>query len=104
MSDPKMYPVHPGEILLEEFMKPMGISQNGLAKALKVPLRRINEIIHGERSVTVDTALRLSRYFGVSAQFWLGLQMDYEIDSAEDSPIAERINGEVVPRSVSSGR
>ena len=79
-------------------MKPMGISQNALARALKVPPRRINEIIHGKRGITVDTALRLSRHFGTSVQFWIGLQDDYELDVAEDSQLVERINNEVIPR------
>ena len=78
-------PVHPGEILYEEFMKPMGISQNQLGRDLAVSPRRINEIIHGKRSVTADTALRLSAYFGNSASFWLGLQLDYDLDTAMDT-------------------
>ena len=80
----KLHPVHPGEILFEEFLKPMQISQNQLGRDLGVSPRRINEIIHGNRSVTADTALRLSIYFGNSASFWLGLQMDYDLDVAED--------------------
>ncbi|TVQ99464.1 MAG: addiction module antidote protein, HigA family [Desulfovibrionales bacterium] len=90
----KIPPVHPGEILEEEFLKPLAISQNRLGRDLAVSPRRINEIIHGKRAVTADTALRLSRYFGNSASFWLGLQMDYELDVAEDA-LAERINEEV---------
>jgi antitoxin HigA-1 len=90
----KMTPVHPGEILLEEFLKPMGISQNHLAIGIRVPARRINEIVLGKRRVTADTALRLSRYFGNSARFWLGLQTDYDIDLAEDE-FGETINKEV---------
>lgn len=80
----KLHPVHPGEILFEEFLKPMNISQNQLGRDLGVSPRRINEIIHGKRSITADTALRLSVYFGNSASFWLGLQMDYDLDVAED--------------------
>jgi addiction module HigA family antidote len=98
----KIPPVHPGEILLEEFMKPMEISQNELARALRVPPRRINEIVHGKRGITVDTALRLSRHFGTSVRFWLGLQDDYDLDIAEDSQVVERINREVAPRSVAT--
>jgi addiction module HigA family antidote len=98
----KIPPVHPGEILLEELMKPMGISQNELARALRVPPRRINEIVHGKRGITVDTALRLSRHFGTSVRFWLGLQDDYDLDIAEDSQVVERINREVTPRAVSA--
>ncbi len=73
-----------GEILLEEFLKPMGISQNRLGIDLGVPPRRINEIVHGKRRITADTALRLGHYFGMSAQFWLGMQMDYDLDIEED--------------------
>jgi len=84
MASKKIPPIHPGEILLEEFLKPMGISQNRLALDLGVPPRRINEIVLGKRRVTADTALRLGKYFGMSPQFWLGLQMDYDLDVAED--------------------
>ena len=80
----KIPPIHPGEILLEEFMRPFGLSQNQLGKELNVSPRRINEIVHGRRSVTADTALRLARFFGNSASFWLGLQMDYDLDVATD--------------------
>ena len=90
----KIPPVHPGEILEEEFLKPLGISQNRLGKDLGVSPRRVNEIIHGKRAITADTALRLSRYFGNSASFWLGLQMDFDLDQAEDV-LTERINKEV---------
>ncbi len=91
-------PVHPGEILQTEFLDPMGISQNKLAMALHVPARRINEIVLGKRGITADTALRLARYFGMSPQFWLGLQMDYELDVAEDA-VEERIEKEIRPMS-----
>ncbi len=74
--------IHPGEILLEEFLKPMQISQNELARSIFVSPRRINEIIQGKRSVTANTAIRLGRYFGVSAKFWLGLQDDYDLEEA----------------------
>ena len=90
----KLAPVHPGEILLEEFMKPLGLSQTRLGRDLGVSPRRINEIVHGKRSVTADTALRLSRYFGTSPEFWLGLQADYDLDTASDR-LAERILREV---------
>jgi addiction module HigA family antidote len=102
MSREKIPPVHPGEILLEEFMKPMGISQNELARALRVPPRRINEIVHAKRGITLDTALRLSRHFGTSVRFWLGLQDDYDLDVAEDSHVVDKINREVVPRAVAT--
>ena len=90
----KIAAVHPGEILDEEFLKPMKISQNQLGRDLGVSPRRINEIVHGKRRVTADTALRLSTYFGNSASFWLGLQMDYDLDIAEDS-LSLRIREEV---------
>ncbi|MEO1685631.1 MAG: HigA family addiction module antitoxin [Cyanobacteria bacterium J06631_12] len=79
-----MTAIHPGEVLLEEFLKPMNLSQNQIALALRVPARRINEIVHGKRRITADTALRLSRYFNMSPRFWLGLQMNYDLDLAED--------------------
>ena len=84
----KIPPIHPGEILLEEFMKPFGLSQNQLGNELNVSPRRINEIVHARRSVTADTALRLARFFGNSASFWLGLQMDYDLDVAADESAA----------------
>jgi addiction module HigA family antidote len=90
----KLAPVHPGEILLEEFMKPLELSQTRLGRDLGVSPRRINEIVHGKRSITADTALRLSRYFGTSAEFWLGLQSDYDLDTASDR-LADRIAREV---------
>jgi len=90
----KIPPVHPGEILQEEFLAPLDISQNRLGAELGVSPRRINEIIHGKRAVTADTALRLSRFFGNSASFWMGLQMDYDLDVADDA-LASRINKEV---------
>ena len=94
MNKNKLVPVHPGEVLLEEFLKPMNLSQNKVALALRVPARRINEIVHGKRRITADTALRLARYFDMSPRFWLGLQMDYDLDLAEDA-IAERLIEEV---------
>jgi antitoxin HigA-1 len=90
----KTEPVHPGVILQEEVLKPLGISQNQLGIALGASPRRMNEIIHGKRSVTADTALRLARYFGNSASFWLGLQMDFDLDVANDAS-ATRIKREV---------
>ena len=90
----KIPAIHPGEVLNEEFLKPMNISQNQLGRDLEVSPRRINEIIHGKRSVTADTALRLSTYFGNSASFWLGLQMDYDLDIAEDT-LSRKIHREV---------
>jgi len=84
MKKKMLEPVHPGEILLEEFLKPLHMSQNELARRLGVPPRRVNEIVLGKRAVTADTALRLARFFNMSPQFWLGLQMDYELDVASD--------------------
>lgn len=84
MSTRKIAPVHPGEILLEEFLKPSGISQYRLAKDISVPPRRINEIVQGKRSITADTALRLARYFGLSERFWLNLQSRYDLEVEKD--------------------
>lgn len=80
----KITPIHPGEILLEEFIKPFGITQYRLAMDISVPPRRINEIVHGERSISADTALRLGRYFGTSEQFWLNLQSRYDLEIQKD--------------------
>jgi len=90
----KMNPIHPGEILLEEFLIPMNLSQNKIATDIGVPPRRINEIVHGKRRITADTALRLAHYFKMSPQFWLGLQMDYDLDVEEDR-LADRLPEEV---------
>jgi addiction module HigA family antidote len=94
MTDKKLQPIHPGEILLEEFLKPMSLSQNRLALDIGVHPRRINEIVLGKRSITADTALRLARYFGNSPQFWLGLQADYDLDIANDL-LGDRLDREV---------
>ncbi len=98
MATKKLAPVHPGEILQKEFLEPMDLSQNRLALALGVPARRINEIVLGKRGITADTALRLARYFKMSPQFWLGLQMDYELDVAEDM-LEGRLEKEITPMS-----
>ena len=90
----KLHPVHPGEVLLEEFLKPMGISQNRLALNIGVSARRINEIVLGKRTVTADTALRLARFFGTSAEFWLGLQAQYDLDVTAEK-LGERLEREV---------
>ncbi len=79
-----MAPVHPGEILLEEFLSPLGVSQYQLAKAVDVPARRINEIVHGQRRISADTALRLARYFGTSERFWMNLQARYDLEVEKD--------------------
>jgi antitoxin HigA-1 len=90
-------PIHPGTILKEEFLQPLGISAYALAKAISVPRNRITEILHGERAITADTALRLGRFFGMSAEFWLGLQLDYELEVAR-ATVGPRLDDEVVPR------
>lgn len=90
----KLHPVHPGEVLLEEFLKPMGISQNRLALNIGVPPRRINEIVLEKRRITADTALRLSKFFGISAEFWLGLQSQYDLDVTAEE-LGERLEREV---------
>jgi len=82
MKDPALNPVHPGEILLEDFLKPLQISQYRLAKDIHVPLRRINEVVLGRRGISADTALRLARYFNTTPQFWINLQAHYELDIA----------------------
>jgi addiction module HigA family antidote len=79
-----MAPVHPGEILLEEFLRPLGVSQYQLAKAVDVPARRINEIVHGQRRISANTALRLARYFGTSERFWMNLQARYDLEVEKD--------------------
>lgn len=94
MEEIKLAPVHPGEILLEEFLKPLGISQYRLAKDISVPPRRINEIVQGKRAITADTALRLSRHFGLSERFWLNLQMKYDLEIQKDK-LETRLETEV---------
>ena len=96
MSNTELLPVHPGEVLLEEFLRPMGLSQNRLSLEIGVHPRRINEIVLGKRAITADTALRLARYFGNSPQFWMGLQTDYELDVAADQ-LGSRLEREVRP-------
>jgi len=95
MTD-KLSPIHPGEVLLEEFIVPMNLSQNRLAIDIGVDARRINEIVLHKRAVTADTALRLSRFFGNSPQFWMGLQTQYDLDVAEDQ-LGKRLDREVRP-------
>ena len=99
MTEKKLHPVHPGEVLLEEFLKPMGLSQNRLAVDIGVPPRRINEIVLEKRRITADTALRLARYFGTTPQFWLGLQTDYDLDTANKT-LGSRLEREVKIRSM----
>ncbi len=97
MAPKKLVPVHAGEILLEEFLVPMGISQYRLAKDISVPPRRINEIVHGKRAISADTALRLARYFGTSERFWLNLQAQFDLDVERDR-LGERLTQEVTSR------
>ena len=94
MKTKVLAPIHPGEILMEEFLKPLGISQYKLAKDINVPARRINEIVHGKRSISADTALRLSRYFNLSERFWLNLQARYDLEVEKDK-LNDRIETEV---------
>ena len=96
MSKTKIPPLHPGEVLLEEFMRPTKLSQNRLAGQLHVPPRRINEIVNCKRKITPDSAIRLALYFGNTPQFWLGLQMDYDLDIAEDK-LLNKLKTEVQP-------
>ncbi|RMF01001.1 MAG: addiction module antidote protein, HigA family [Chloroflexi bacterium] len=93
----RLPPVHPGEVLLEDFMKPMGLSQYRLAKDIGVPALRISQIVNGKRAITVDTAMRLARYFGTSAMVWLRLQVRYDLEVAEEK-LQEKINREVKVR------
>ena len=90
----KLAPIHPGEILLEEFLGPMGISQYRLAKDISVPARRINEIVHGKRSISANTALRLSKYFGTTERFWLNVQTRYDLEVEKDR-LGSRLDDEV---------
>ena len=94
MAKKKLSPIHPGEILEEEFLKPMGISQYRVAKGISVPPRRINEIIHKKRSITADTGLRLGRFFGIPPQFWLNIQSRYDLEITEDL-LSDRLEKEV---------
>ena len=95
MATSKLAPIHPGEVLLEEFLEPMQLSQYRLAKDISVPPRRINEIVHGKRAVTADTALRLARYFATTARFWLNLQTQYDLDTEADR-LGDRLDHEVI--------
>ena len=99
MTKKMLAPVHPGEVLLEEFLKPLELSQNRLALSVGVSPRRINEIVLGKRRITAETALRLGRYFDTTPQFWLGLQADYDLDVASDE-LGERLDREVHGRAV----
>jgi len=97
LKEKKLPPIHPGEILREEFMTPLGLSANRLALDLRVPATRIHAIINGKRDITPDTAMQLARYFGTSVEVWLNLQMRYDLEKAEDENRA-RVDREVIPR------
>lgn len=99
MATTKLAPLHPGEILLEEFLVPLRITQYRLAKDISVPPRRINEIVHRHRAITADTALRLARYFGTSERFWINLQARYDLESEKDR-LGKRLDREVLKRAV----
>src|SRR5687767_15167119 len=99
MQTTKAPPVHPGEILLTEFLEPLGLSQYRLAKDISVPARRINEVVHGKRAISADTALRLARYFGTSERFWLNLQSRFDLEVEKDR-LGERLEKEVLRRAV----
>ena len=94
MPNRKLPPLHPGRILLEEFLKPLGISQRRLAKDVSVPPRRINEVVRGSRAITADTALRLARFFGTSERFWLNLQTRYDLEVEKDR-LGDRLEREI---------
>jgi addiction module HigA family antidote len=94
MEEKTMQPIHPGEVLMKEFLEPMGITQYRLAKDISVPARRINEIVHGKRAITADTALRLSKYFGTSERFWINLQTQYDMELQKDV-LGDRLEKEV---------
>ena len=96
MTSRKFPPIHPGEILIEEFLRPLGLSQYRLAKGISVPPRRINEIVHGKRAVSADTALRLGRFFDTTAQFWINLQSRYDLEVASEA-LGSRLAREVTP-------
>ena len=98
-DDDRLPNVHPGEVLLEDFMRPLGLSQNALARALRVPPRRINELVHGKRAVSADTDLRLCRYFGLSEGLFLRLQVEFDLEEAKRR-LGDRLGKEVEPRAV----
>jgi addiction module HigA family antidote len=104
MTTNNLPPVHPGKVLLEEYLKPLGISQNRLARDLGVPAQRINEIIRKNRAITVDTALRLARYFQTTPQFWLNLQMHHDLEMARETQLIDRVNRDVRTNEALAGR
>lgn len=94
MNEEKLMPIHPGEVLLEEFLKPMDLSQEQIASALQIPTEQISKVIHGQQRITAELALRLAYFFKMSPRFWLGLQMDYDLDIAEDE-VGEQLKQEI---------
>jgi len=103
MNTDKMPPIHPGEVLREDYMSPLGLSQSRLAMDLRIPLQRLHAVLKGKRAVSLDTALRLARYFGTSAEVWLNLQSRYDLEKAEDDALPERIAREVRPAAARAG-
>jgi addiction module HigA family antidote len=101
MTTQQSTPIHPGEILMEEFLTPMGLSQYRVAKDIGVPARRINEIVHGKRGISADTSLRLARFFGMSERFWINLQTHYDLEIERDK-LADRLDREVIAYSGNS--
>lgn len=97
MTKKEFPPIHPGEILFEDFMQPLGISQSKLAISLRVPSQRVHELVHGRRGITLDTAARLARFLGTSAEFWINLQNRYDIEKAEDDGMFDRLAEEITP-------
>ncbi len=97
MSEKILPPIHPGEILLEEFLQPMGISQSRLALAIRVPMQRVHDIVHGRRAISLDTAARLARFFGTSPDLWLNLQTHYDMEKARDEGLFVRVEADVRP-------
>lgn len=97
MSEKILPPIHPGEILLEEFLQPMGISQSRLALAIRVPMQRVHDIVHGRRGISLDTAARLARFFGTSPDLWLNLQTHYDMEKARDEGLFVRVEEDVRP-------
>lgn len=97
MSEKILPPIHPGEILLEEFLQPMGISQSRLALAIRVPMQRVHDIVHGRRGISLDTAARLARFFGTSPDLWLNLQTHYDMEKARDEGLFLRVDEDVRP-------
>jgi len=97
MTETLLPAIHPGEILLEDFLRPMGVSQSRLALAIRVPLQRVHDIVHGRRAISVDTAARLGQFFGTSAELWLNLQTHFDLEKARDEGLFQRVSEDVRP-------